>query len=363
MKRERNSSIEMLRIICMILIIAHHYVVHGGITFQFDNNMWATVYLRAVSMFGRSACAVFVLISGYYMIAANTTEGFYRKIIPTIFRAEFCALVVLGVVLLFGGEWGLKDLVNTLPVLSVGKNWYISTYVCFFFFIPFINELLIKLDKKRFQKLLIVIFLLYFLLNTLTFNIFSVGNFYFMLNFYVFGAYYRLHGQKIDNSRNLRRCLICMFIMLLSTLVIVAVGYKLQIEVLITKSNPFATYSNILSFGFSYYLFVYFANKDWCSKAVNRIASTSLSVYMLHDDELIYQLIWMKWYPNEAYINNPYIHLLVKVFLIYGVCVVIDLLRQYSLGIIFKKKVYPWIYKLFDKEIFKKLEEKMSEIL
>lgn len=29
MNKERNSSFELLRIICMIAIVAHHYVVHG----------------------------------------------------------------------------------------------------------------------------------------------------------------------------------------------------------------------------------------------------------------------------------------------------------------------------------------------
>ena len=27
-KKQRNSSFELLRIICMLLIVAHHYVVH-----------------------------------------------------------------------------------------------------------------------------------------------------------------------------------------------------------------------------------------------------------------------------------------------------------------------------------------------
>ena len=32
MKRTRNSNIELLRIIMMVVIVAHHYVVNSGIT-------------------------------------------------------------------------------------------------------------------------------------------------------------------------------------------------------------------------------------------------------------------------------------------------------------------------------------------
>lgn len=30
-KTKRKSNIELLRIICIIMIIAHHYTIHGGL--------------------------------------------------------------------------------------------------------------------------------------------------------------------------------------------------------------------------------------------------------------------------------------------------------------------------------------------
>ena len=36
-KVERNSAIELLRIIAMVMIVAHHLAVHGG--FEFDTNV------------------------------------------------------------------------------------------------------------------------------------------------------------------------------------------------------------------------------------------------------------------------------------------------------------------------------------
>lgn len=103
MKKERNSSLELLRIISMLLIIAYHYVIHGNFTFTLENNAFAVAYLKVISTFGKPACAVFALITGYFMIESNTNHKFYRRIIPTIFRMMFCTLTVCLVVYLFGG--------------------------------------------------------------------------------------------------------------------------------------------------------------------------------------------------------------------------------------------------------------------
>lgn len=67
--KERNSSFELLRIICIILIIAHHYSVHGGYdSFIYNNISFGTIFIQGLSMFGRASCSVFAMISGYFLI-------------------------------------------------------------------------------------------------------------------------------------------------------------------------------------------------------------------------------------------------------------------------------------------------------
>lgn len=77
-KKERNSSLELLRIICIILIIAHHYSYHGGYDgVTYENLSAGVIFIQIIGMFGRMACSIFALISGYFLINANkkiTTE-------------------------------------------------------------------------------------------------------------------------------------------------------------------------------------------------------------------------------------------------------------------------------------------------
>lgn len=66
----KNSSIELLRIICIILIVAHHYCVHGisdALSYETINGY--RVFLQLFGAFGKVACSIFALISGYYLVS------------------------------------------------------------------------------------------------------------------------------------------------------------------------------------------------------------------------------------------------------------------------------------------------------
>lgn len=76
--KQRNSGIEFLRIICILSIIFHHYYEHGGFpVFGVKDLSYSTVYLQCISMFGRAACSVFAIITGYYLI--NSEGGVLGK--------------------------------------------------------------------------------------------------------------------------------------------------------------------------------------------------------------------------------------------------------------------------------------------
>lgn len=72
----RNSSIELLRIIAIIIIIMHHFGVHGVFhvldkshnILIVDNLSWQIIFTQIVSWGGNVGNAIFVLITGYFLI-------------------------------------------------------------------------------------------------------------------------------------------------------------------------------------------------------------------------------------------------------------------------------------------------------
>lgn len=64
--RERDSNLELYRIIVMLLIVAHHYVVNSGLMQLMDqaplNGHSLSLYLAG--MWGKTGINCFVLITG-----------------------------------------------------------------------------------------------------------------------------------------------------------------------------------------------------------------------------------------------------------------------------------------------------------
>lgn len=70
--KDRNSNIEALRIISILLIICHHYVIHGFS--EVENISMMNQYLLGIlSLGGKLGVTCFILISGYYMINTRFT--------------------------------------------------------------------------------------------------------------------------------------------------------------------------------------------------------------------------------------------------------------------------------------------------
>ncbi len=71
LKRHRQSNIELLRIISMILIVAHHFSVHGGFDFSSTSFSVNRLYIQFLAMGGKIGVDIFVIISGYFLITSN----------------------------------------------------------------------------------------------------------------------------------------------------------------------------------------------------------------------------------------------------------------------------------------------------
>ena len=86
----RDSNIELFRIISMILIVAHHYVVNSGLTGNGPvfENPWspASLFLLIWGAFGKIGINCFVLITGYFMCLSNISV---KKFVKLFFEVMF----------------------------------------------------------------------------------------------------------------------------------------------------------------------------------------------------------------------------------------------------------------------------------
>ena len=89
-KAPRESGLELYRIIAMLLIVAHHYVVNSGLMdVMYESPLEGkAVFMFLFGMWGKTGINCFVLITGYFMCLKLLLMVYlYRIVIYVIFTA------------------------------------------------------------------------------------------------------------------------------------------------------------------------------------------------------------------------------------------------------------------------------------
>lgn len=91
--KERNSNIELYRIIVMFMIVAHHYLVNSGLIQVIENEPLTakSAFFYVFGMWGKTGINCFVLITGYFMCRSKIT---LRKFLKLFLQIEFYNIVI-----------------------------------------------------------------------------------------------------------------------------------------------------------------------------------------------------------------------------------------------------------------------------
>ncbi|MGL4862403.1 MAG: acyltransferase family protein [Cetobacterium sp.] len=79
MGKERSSNFELLRIFAMVLIVTHHYSIHGNWEFNEVISM-SKLYIQFLSIGGKLGVNLFIMITGYFMCDSNYRVQTIKKI-------------------------------------------------------------------------------------------------------------------------------------------------------------------------------------------------------------------------------------------------------------------------------------------
>lgn len=151
-KPARQSNFELLRIICMLLIVGHHIAVHGN--YPATQNIAANDYVvRFFATGGKLGVNIFVLISGYFMV---NSQFRLKKLLKLFAQILFYSLLIFALFLITGkSEYSHGLLVNTLFPVSTNAWWFVTAYIIMYCLSPFLN-ILIKHCNKRLHLILVI---------------------------------------------------------------------------------------------------------------------------------------------------------------------------------------------------------------
>ena len=295
----RQSNIELLRIVSMVLIILFHFSVHGP--WPETGPLASQVAVEMLSFGGKLGVNCFVMITGYFMVRRPVKVTSLLRIVA---ETWFYSFAILGIMLVAQPELVTQPKLEKalLPVMS-GEYWFITCYLGLMVASPFLNLLYEKLSFAGKSRLMAVAFAVLSLAPTVTtFN--PIGSdlvWFFYL--YLLGGWVRELGAKEDRAP----CKLdpVRFTGKMGGWAIVAgVGFVWASMAVLGWAHQTCGFDRILpdyfiwqymvpTFVASIGVFLAFQKLDIsCVAWVNRAAAAALGVYLIHDNPLVRAWLW-----------------------------------------------------------------------
>lgn len=354
MKRETN--IELLRVVAMLFIIAHHYALHGGVYYATSTNIFSATFLVAL---GKLGVNLFVLITGYFMIHSQFK-------IMRLIRLELAVLFysilwfIAAVFCLKTAEISFLSLRNSLfPTLINNGSyyWFIPCYMGLLFLSPFINRLVSSLSKKQFQTLLLILFVGISVLPTFLYSAaWYDGNMFLFLLLYLMGGYIRKYDVRLDRIPNVILLLLNVVIYVWIVCIIIFVRRNTA------EAAAFGVWPERIWEGasffiilLSFFVFMFFKQiKVRHSSIINRISSATIGVYLFHDNLYARQYIWVNFFHTDRYVNSEGMiyHALFCIVMVFALGTLIELIRVWLFQ--------PVVKGIANKKIMEKLDGYMD---
>ncbi len=356
-KFSRNSNLELLRIISMILIVAHHYSVHGFTIndMDFSRNKYIVDFL---SLGGKLGVNCFILISGYFSIKSKFTIKKLLKLEGQVLFYSISFLILFLTVLTPTEPIGIKVILKSLLPIIYSSYWFVTTYIILMILSSYINILILNMNKTIHIKLICILVFIWSIISNFTLGDLSYSNLGCFMTLYLIAAYIRKYVDISNINLKLIRKIttITTLLLFLSVIVFNYIGNKYNINILLKHSTYFKKDNSILILIISVGLFLICLSYNFHNSIINRIASTTFGVYLIHDNYFVRPFIWetMLHCKENYYSSYLIIHAICSIIIVYIGCTLIELLRQITI-----EKVY---FKLLESNRIKSLIMKLNDI-
>lgn len=305
-KKERDSNLELFRIITMILIIAHHYVVNSGLTGT--NGLVYTAPLSLHSQFllilgawGKIGINCFVFITGYFMCKSNISAKKFAKL---VFQILFYRIIIHTVFWVVGYDsFSLKKLILILiPIREIGTD-FISTYLVFFLFIPFLNIFIRNINEIQHIKVILLCLFTYTFFGS--FHKVTMNYVSWFIVLYLLSSYIRFYPKKVFFSKRIWGILMVISIILVvvsvtMSTVLMTKGKKIWPYYFVIDSNTFLALFTSLS------SFMFFKNiKLKYNYYINLFGASTFGVLLIHaNSSIMRKWLWKDFLDNMGAFYN-----------------------------------------------------------
>lgn len=354
--KQRNSNIELIRIIAMFMIISYHYVSHGVIQILSGTN-YLDVFWTKGSIVNKIFCSfmlpggtigvcLFFIITGYFESVSNRVS---LKFLKTLLFYAFVIGFVGGIAAIILLDASVSAVCFNLikfiacPVTS-NMWWYATSYMILQLLVPYINKGINYLND---EGLIIFVAIIWIVSQiniafSLPYNALVFPVFYYLL-----GALLRRHNSKKSLSK----------IVITSTLAlvfwsIIAMSWFILYNTYGTEHYTQITlFVQTIQYAFlipacSCMIFLLFTSIQIKNNHINQLGKLTFGIYLLHDNVYSREIIWNRlFHVGEHFTEKNFIpYSIITIIIVYIGCALLDLGRELWVKNIIEEK-YQYIKK------------------
>ena len=286
---ERESNAELLRILCIIAILLHHFCIHALypeiVPLDMINKGWDSHLLLSSYAFIYLGVNCFILISGWFGIKTRL-RGFLNLYLIYAFYTLIAS---------YDHIWSWDTLRHVLLPFSQGDLWFMNCYLGLFLLAPILNAASehMNIRQHAYSLILLSIASVYFggfwQMGAFDTNGYTIAHFVYL---YWIGSF--LRRIATDEKRRAHRW--CYFGVYVGSAILwgtcamsIAYGFSIEHWNVWGYNNPLLLITSI-----AFFLFV--MSWHFKSKIVNWLAMSSLSVYILND--MVFQYDFIRPYAH-----------------------------------------------------------------
>ena len=359
-EKQRNYSLDLLRVIAILMIIIFH-VCYKALIF---NNLseFNKLIVAFFLHFGEIGVNLFMLITGFFLYKSNSSKT--TKIIRLIYDIWFYFILNIILCAIVKGGYGVT--LSTFFPISLGYFWYVTCYICILIFSPYLNLLTKNLEQKDYRRLLIISLIILSVIPTISgLAVASVENgpvysrFIWLIFMYFLGAYISKYQESDRLLKNDREFFIKLNIFSSFLAIIFIFIFKYLSFSFMPKVPMFYMWppNSIVVFLMSVSLFIIFVKTNLTKKTkvikfIEKISQHTLGIYLLHDAPYNYLIladcfIWFQGFSTSK--NLVFLIALITIF-VFAVSLIVSIIKKFTTDRLYQV-------------IFDKIEQKLKKSL
>ncbi len=279
MKKERETNMELLRVVAMFCIVFYHLLTHVVI-----QNTTLPIY-SALQIPLHIGVPLFVLISGYFGIRASFS-GVVKLLLPVV--TFYIPIELVG--RQFFHYDGMRNTIQTLLFISHSPFWFVRTYLWLFLFSPVINYYLKNADSLQRLYLLLALGVISVYFGT----VYGDSSLYRGTNLVNFVFLYVV-GNTISRYKSVLEKISTKWLLggftLLNLLILILYLHYWGTSVTHTIIQLCFRYCSPILLTNAILLFCVFSKLRFRSAIVNKVASSTFSMYIISETPFVLYVV------------------------------------------------------------------------